>query len=507
MTEFQRGDLKMRNMKYQRGPVLRGAFAFLTVLALGIGSTACDFLDPTNVENPRTTTDDLAQAEEPTAALLPGVEAEFARLLESTVVATECASDNYTIMGTGIDNSWDYPEDITPLVANSTGRVTGAYWNAQELKALATFVIEEIIPNDDTAVPADIAWTYYYRGMAYLFLGENFSYAPVVEDGEPVPAADILQLAVADLDQAASGGGDVLLPARAAQARAYRWLGQGPSAQSAANQVLSGDSEFLFQQGFDPTSIDNTAHWYLVSRALSEMQPLPRVDFLDPKYITYDASIPVAKAEEMLLILAEVALAGTDYDTGKDYLADAIELAQSRPTESFVDSDARNNVDLSIRPRDPEILVRADADSPFRSGLVQGRFDGTDGRSTTQYVVSGTSLDADSVRALPEGDPAAIWHAFWLARQEILFLEGRRMADLGIRLPMMRREVDQNPNIDFGDPGTESVVPSYIPAFNGMDLYTPASPYGEGDVLVTTEVTINVDMNKILTQNNVSPFM
>jgi hypothetical protein len=39
-----------------------------------------------------------------------------------------------------------------------------------------------------------------------------------------------------------------------------------------------------------------------------------------------------------------------------------------------------------------------------------------------------------------------------------------------------------------------------------MDLFTPMSPY-DGDVLVDTEVTITHDMNKVLTQNNASPFM
>jgi hypothetical protein len=99
-----------------------------------------------------------------------------------------------------------------------------------------------------------------------------------------------------------------------------------------------------------------------------------------------------------------------------------------------------------------------------------------------------------------------MWHAFHLARQEILFLEGRRMADLGIRLPMMLREIDANANIDAGDPGTNPVVPSYIPAGEGMDLYTPTSPYTAGGVLTTTQVTINFDMNRILADNMVSPF-
>jgi hypothetical protein len=336
--------------------------------------------------------------------------------------------------------------------------------------------------------------------MAYLILGENFSYLPVEEDGTPVGSSVLLTMAVDDLLQATSGASATL--AHAALARAYRWQGNASSAAAEANQVLNADATFSFLQEYDPNSIDNTAHWYLVSRALSEMQPLPRLDFLDPKYLTYSAGIPVAKAEEMHLILAETALASGDYSGAKGHLSDAILLSQSRSTEVFVDDDARNNADLSIRPRDSEITIRADATSPYRAGLVQDRFGGT----TTQYVISGTSLDADSIVALPNSDPSAIWHAFHLARQEILFLEGRRMADLGIRLPIMRREIDQNDNINVGDPGTESVVPSYIPALNSMDFFSPASPY-DGDVLVTTEVTIEYDMNKILTSNNVSPFL
>ena len=57
-----------------------------------------------------------------------------------------------------------------------------------------------------------------------------------------------------------------------------------------------------------------------------------------------------------------------------------------------------------------------------------------------------------------------------------------------------------------GDPGTDPFVPSYIPPFNQMDLFTPMSPY-DGEVLVDTEVTIMHDLNKILTQNNASPFL
>jgi hypothetical protein len=338
--------------------------------------------------------------------------------------------------------------------------------------------------------------------MAYVFLAENFVAAPVEKDGLPLPGDQILALAIDELGQAASGGGDVSLAAQAALARAYRWLGNQSSAAAAANQVLGSSPEFYIGQGYDSSSNANTAASYLVYRALQEMQPLPRLDFLDPKYIDREAEIPYAKAEEMHLILAEIALANGDYTEGKGHLGDAIRLAQARGTVDWVDDDPRNNSDLSIRPRDASIEVRADATSPYRAGLIQDRF----GALTAQAVISGTSLSADSVEALPNGDPNAIWHAFWLARQEILFLEGRRMADLGIRLPIRRQEYEQNPNINPGDLGTSVFVPSYIPGANDMDTYAPFSPYNDG-VLTTNQITVLHDMNKVLVQNNVSPFM
>jgi hypothetical protein len=80
------------------------------------------------------------------------------------------------------------------------------------------------------------------------------------------------------------------------------------------------------------------------------------------------------------------------------------------------------------------------------------------------------------------------------------------MADLGLRLPMMETEYETNPNISPGDPGTTVVVPDYIPAAKGMDLYTPLALYDDEGVLQTDLVTITFDMNKVLVANRVSPF-
>jgi len=472
-----------------RGPSLR------LVLATAVLMAGCDFLDPTAVENPRTTSEDLAAAENPTASMLSGLRAQFARLVSTTSVLPELVSDNYSVHGTGLAKDYDFPRDITPSVVNSTGTSTGTYWEEQELKALATFVIEDIVPGDETAIPADVAEAYYYRGMAYLVLGEDFSFAPIEPDGAPLAADQLLDLALADLGQASAFGTQT----QAALARAYRLKGDASAATSAALGAL-GDPTFAFLQEYDASSITNAANAFLVLRALQEMQPLPRLDFLDPKFLNREAGIAVAKAEEMHLIMAEAALAANQLGQGATHLSNAINLALSRGTESFTDEDQRLNEDLSIRPRDAAIMIRADAASPLRAGLVLSRPGGT-----TQFVLSGTSLDADSVAALTDADE--LWHALHLARQEILFLEGRRMSDLGIRLPVMLREVDANSAVTEGGPGAVPVVPAYIPAADFMDLYSPKSPYDGDETLVETEITIQVDMNKVLTENRVSPFL
>ena len=75
------------------------------------------------------------------------------------------------------------------------------------------------------------------------------------------------------------------------------------------------------------------------------------------------------------------------------------------------------------------------------------------------------------------------------------------MHDLGIRMPVMQREIDTNPTISDGDPVTQAVVPGYIPE-GTIDDFSPREPYVEG----TNEIVIDVDMNRILARELVSPF-
>ncbi len=481
--------------------ITKGRSSWLAaMIAFGAIVGGCEFLDPTNVENPRTTEGDLAQAEEPTAALLPGLRAQFARTLSAVVSTTENVSDNYSIHGTGISKDFDDARNVTPQVANGTGTGGGgAYWNSQELRALADFVLS-IAASDDTATPEQIAEARFYRGLALVMLGENFSAAPIERDGQALTSDALIQAAVTEFQAAAVGA--FATQANAGLARAYRWLGNGAQATAAAVAALSADPNFAFLREYDTATLTNTPHAFLVTRALQEMQPLPRLDFLDPKFLSRDAGIAYAKAEEMHLIMAEAAFAGGNYTEGRDHLVNALITANLRGVTMYTDNDQRLNADLSIRPRSASIMIRADASSEFRGGLVLDRPD----VSIPVPEISATSLNPDSIAAIAVTETQALWHALHLARQEILMLEGRRMADLGIRLPMMQREIDQNPTINTGDLGTVSIVPAYIPPGEEMDFFSPGSLYDADENLVGTEVTINVDMNKVLATNGVTPF-
>ena len=465
--------------------------ALATVTATA--AVGCKFMDPTEVNNPATTEDDLAEAKNPTASLIPGLRAMFARTVSRAFFA-EVISDNYSIHGTGINKTYDTPTEITEELLGSM------YDFPQELRSLAAFVLNDIVPLDDNPDAADVQEARYYHGMAYLMLGEWFVAVPVEVDGTPVPSATLIQTAITELE-AAGTGGTFGLEVRAALARAYRLAGDVANAETHASAVLAADANFLQARDFDGATITNTLYGLLFLRSLKEMQPLPRLDFLDLKYTSREAPIYVSKAEEMHLILAEADFSRDAFAAGRQHLVDAIRLALTRPTEDFDDDDQRLNLDLSERPHDAIIDIRADASSPFRSGLVLTR----PGTITTPTVAS-TSLDPDSILAILPTETESLLHAFFLARQEMLFLEGRRMVDLGIKVPMTLEEIEANPSINVGDLGTVVFVPSYIPALDNMDLFTPASPYDAAGALTTTQVTIMVDMNRVLAQMKVSPF-
>ena len=478
-------------LTYVRNNMPVAATVVLSTVLLGV--VGCDLIDPTDVRNPQITQESIVGQPGSMRAALQGVKTAFSNVVDNTAYFSDVVSDNYDNWQTFISPNADFPSAMRSddLTLNGLG---GMYGQNQQMRALATFAIDIVAPADPgvASTTADmVAEAKLLRGLALVILAENFSYAPIETGGASITASAMLALAVTDLTDATSGSASVSTAAQFALARAYRLQGNKATATMAANDALALNPTYVYSATFDALSNTNAVWTFTVTRNLHDMQPLPRLDFLDPKYTSSVGTSPIAvlKAEEMYLILAEVAISDNDLATAKTRMKDAITLAtgtdNGRTTVQFTDVDPRTN-----RPNNNAITVKADATAPEVAGLVKQRA----GSTVTIKQVSNTSVTAAEVDALVS--VADHHRVLYLLRQEIFFAEGRRMSDLGIRLPMMKREEETNAKIVEGDPGTTTVVPSHIPAADGMDKFTTSG----------TVVTIDVDMNRVLANNKISPF-
>ncbi len=452
----------------------------------------CDLLDPTEVDNPAITEDKLLQdATGGAEPLITGLKFDFANALMQTIKYTELVSDNYDNTSTFLSNIADNPWAILPSETDLDD-TREIYFRLQTLHAKALFGLDVILPRDSKATNEDYATVYFYKGMALLLLSENFSAFPIQEKGNMVKAKDALNIGIEHFRKSLEldASSENTQRCTFALARAYRLAGDKVNAEQYANAALALDNHYLLLTEYDDVNLDNTINTFTVTRNLNDLQPLPRLDYLDPKYPSQTSSIPALKAEEAYLILAEIALVDGNLGAAKINLIEAINLATSRSKETFKDRDPRTD-----RPNDNDYLVKADANSDGISGLIKKR--------SNSYVeistVSNTSVTADDINAAIS--TTDLFRLLYLIRQEIFFSEGRRMSDLGIRLPVMQTQIDANPNINPGEYGTTVYVPSFIPTGYGLDEFT----YDSNAKIVT----IAYDMNKLISQNinSVSPLL
>lgn len=464
--------------------LIRAGFALL------IGSIgACDLVDPSKVENPQITADNLLENPNGgSTALVTGLRRYFSLTVGTSAFVGDLVSDNLDNRTSFYANELSFPRTIIP----KTFTYTDAYVQAQRLRALADFGISTIIPNDALSTNEQKAEVHAYRGTALVLLAEKFTHFPIVENGPVVPAATALQEAVASFNTAFSltSLNPMRINCRLGKARAYRLLGDKTNAAAEANAALAlpGAATHVQSAPFEQLAANQAVvHQAMVSRTTNDIQPNPRLDFLDPKFTTTATSVPVSKIEEAHLILAEIALANSDLAGARTAMKNAITVVQSRPTSTYNDRDARTN-----RPNNPAMTVKADADAAEVAGLIQRR-GGTS--VVTVYPVSGTYLTPAMIDALTSKYEHI--STLYLLRQHIFFLEGRRMSDLGIRFPVPQLQIDGNSNVVDGEPGTVVVVPSYIPPTDEMRQFTVSG----------TVVTMKWDMNKVIANNisQVSP--
>ncbi|MGI9543123.1 MAG: tetratricopeptide repeat protein, partial [Cyclobacteriaceae bacterium] len=352
-----------------------------------------------------------------------------------------------------------------------------------DLRESARTGLDEVVPADPIATDEQRAELLFFLGWGKLLAGELFVALPEVGAGVPLAPTENLQSAVQDFLAA-----EAIAPDNAgyklALARAYYYLGDQANAVQKAQEALTADPAFTRNVQFDGVNQpDNDFADALFDRGnFDDLQPLPRLDFLDPKYFvsgTDESPVYIQKAEEAHMIIAEGSLADGDLSGAQAAMLNLVGLVNSRSTATF--SDAVE--DREDRPASPSVMVQASAADPLIGGLVLDRQAG----NVTIPVISGTSVTDAQVNAL--ADVIAALELLYLMRQEVFIAEGRRFVDMGIKIPIHENEMLLNSSVEASH--LEPFIPSFMPS--DLDGFT----FDEG----AGTVTITVNMNKVLVDN------
>lgn len=467
---------------------------YIALLAAIVTAPGCDLLDPTEVVNPTVTEGDFIQTRNAAASWARGVERQLASTVNQVVMGAEVASDNLFNNRTLFNRVFDIPE-IEP----SDVTVIAIQRDIHRLREMATRGLEQVVPADPNASQETVAALHFARGYSHLLAGELFVALPTEAGGAAQAPAIHLERAVADFTQARSlsSDGEFRSAATLAIARAHHRAGNRAEAVAAAAEVRSAAPTLIRFAEFDVTDgPTNQMQFAIFDSGQDEFQPLPRLDFLFPKYFsrTAGAQSPVAmlKGEEAYLILAEAAISQGNVAEARNLLVELLGLVAQRPTASINDTGQvrGRRGGTWIFPNASNILVAASPQDEPRAGLVLTRGDGP----VTVPVVSGTSV-TEAMLNDAAGEEALL-ELLYLMRQEIFVVEGRRMTDLGIRLPVALDEALTNPNIAEGAPELTARIPSFIPMDYGLNRFT----YSDGDTLAV----IQHNMNRVIVQNRTS---
>ena len=457
----------------------------MAIFTFGCTGDFGDVTDFKDVENPNLSEASVVGQPNSASIWLSGLERQLANVFNETLVLSELGSDNYVNTQTFFNQFMDGLEiQITDPDMRDTQR------QIQRLRELAVFGIATVGPGDpnyDSTTEAEFS---YFEGLSYLLSGMYFSALPQEPVGVALPSETHYQNAIAAFDVALS-----LNPKAEyylAKARANYYLGNKVEAVNAATSALGLDSSFDRQVGFDesnePRSFFEDA---LFQRGtFDDLQPLPTLDFLDPKYSfldpNEDAPVHYLKAEEAYLILAEAALSDNDIVTARTNLTALLDLIATREVRTIDDSiEQRSQVDEGSRPDKSNIIVNG------RSGLVLDRQSG----DVDIPSVSGTSLTSADISAMQDDDSGL--SLLYRTRQEVFIAEGLRFVDMGVKLVIDENEILINDNVSEGDLGTTPVIPSFIAAVVAdLDAITYDA--------VTGVASTAINLNDILVANKSS---
>lgn len=466
-------------------------YALMLLLAAGVSS--CELLQPDGIVNPNVDEEAFLATPNAMTTWVNGANSSFATIMGSYVELTEILSDNYFNNYSQSSKVFDFPTILyTDVDVTNLQRYVGT------LRETANQGLNVVAKADNTTTDAQRFNLYYIKGYSYLLAGEYFVGLPIENGGEVKPWKEHLNLAIStfteSLQYASSADDKAFI--NTLMARAYYRLGDKTNAVKYANAALALSTNFVKQVVFDGNNgVNNSMQGYIYG---TNFQPLPRLDFLDPKYFQKSSayeqrSISIAKAEELYLILAEASLADNDLTTARNTMKSLLTLVKSRAVQTEVNDqlEGRYNGGYKKYPDSSEYRVAASATDPLRSNLVLDRK--APNLISIPYI-SGTSVTAEMIDAPTSAD--GLLEVLYLMRQEIFIAEGRRAADLGIRLPVCETEAANTPSASNY---TTAQIPSFIPLNQDMDAF-------DMDATAKT-VVIKYNMNKVIVSNKSSEYV
>ena len=451
----------------------------------------CALLISSCVENPNVTEEVYLSNPNATSSWITGLKRQLAITTNTVNINVAITSDNY------FNNYSQYSKVFDALqISFIDVDVNALQADVQALREMASYGIETILPSDDSATEEDEAYMYFCLGYSNLLGGELFTGLPASNLGEVLNPQEMLQKALTHLETAAA-----LEPSeekksayRLLQARAYYDLGDVVKASQMATEALR-TNQLVYQVDFDgQNGISNTMQTATFDALPNRLAPLPRLDFLDPKYYsigtpeTNQKPVVIAKAEEASLILAEATLSENLIAQTKQHLYDLLDLIATRPVVEVDDSnETRNGGNRQDYPL-TAVAVKFDAEEEFQEDYILDRQQ----ELINVYTISGTRVTEQDITNALNSDQ--LLYLIYRLRQEVFISEGRRVTDLGIKYPISQIEQDNNPNIDAGY--TTSQIPDFIANADVLDNFQVD---GSGNII------IDVDMNKIIVQNKTSP--
>ncbi|MDO6473562.1 hypothetical protein [Maribacter sp. 1_MG-2023] len=452
------------------------------ILIFGCTGDFGDVVNYKDVQNPNLSEESVVGQPNSASIWLTGLERQLANVFNETLVLSELGSDNYVNTQTFFNQFMDQLLiQITDPDMRDTQR------QIQRLRELALFGLEKVGPGDPNYNGETEAEFNYFEGLSYLFSGMYFSALPQEPVGVPISSVEHYENAIIAIDAA------IAINAKPeyylAKARANYYLGNKSEAVIAATAALSLDGSFDRIAQFDESNgPSNTFEDALYERAtFDDLQPLPTLDFLDPKYSfltpNEDAPVHYLKAEEAYLILAEAGLADNDIVAARENLTALLDLIASREVRNIDDSiEQRSQVDEGSRPDNASVIVDG------RPGLVLDRQNG----NVDIPSVSGTSLTFEDISTMQDNDAGL--SMLYRTRQEVFIAEGLRMVDMGVKLVIDENEILINENINEGDLGTTAVIPPFISTIVvDLDAFTYDKAAGVANTLI--------NLNDVLVSN------